>query len=239
MVRASKGLVKLAHTLFGLKGGFMKNILLIGIGRFGHHIAKELSHLNVEILAIDKEETNLKSISDYVSKTLIGDSADIDFLKTIGVNNFDECIVSIGDEFQNSLETVLNLKELGARKITARAAKESQEKVLKKIGADFVVYPEKQLAKWTALRCGTNSVYDFMDLDDGYGIYEIVVPSEWVGKTLIELDVRKKHNINIIGVKIKNRINVVLGPNFELRENENLIVIAKETDFNQLVNKVK
>ena len=215
----------------------MKNILLIGIGRFGYHIAEELSKLNVEILAVDTNEELLKDVSSFVSKTLIGDCADIDFVKSIGVNTFDECIVSIGDEFQNSLETVLNLKELGAKKITARASKESQKKLLQKIGADFVVYPEEQLAKWTALRCGTNSIFDFMDLDDGYGVFEIEVPKNWIGKTLVELDLRKKHNISIIGVKIRGKINVVLGPNFILKEGENLLVIAKIDEAGKLFNK--
>ena len=215
----------------------MKNILLIGIGRFGYHVARELKKLDVEILAIDNSENRLKSISDFVSKTLIGDSSDKEFLKTIGVDNFDECIVSIGDNFQVSLETVLNLKELGAKKITARASQESQDKLLSKIGADFIIYPEKQFAKWTALRCGTNSVYDFMDLDDGYGIFEINVPKNWIGKTLAELDLRKKYNLSIIGVKIKNKIKVVLGPNFVLNENENLLVIAKIDEAEKLFNK--
>lgn len=215
----------------------MKNILLIGIGRFGYHVAKELSTLDVEFMAVDSDEDKLKHVSNFASKSLIGDSTDIDFLKTIGVSNFDECIVAIGDDFQCSLETVLNLKELRAKKITARASKESQKKLLSEIGADFVVYPEEQLAKWTSLRCGTNSVYDFMDLDDGYGIFEITTPSDWVGKTLAELDLRKKLNINIIGLKSKNRINVVLGPNFKLRENENILVIAKISEAGKLFNK--
>lgn len=215
----------------------MKNILLIGIGRFGFHIAKELSKLNVEILAIDKNEELLKNVSSYTSKTLIGDSTDIDFLKSIGINTFDECIVSIGDEFQNSLETVLHLKELGAKKITARASKESQEKLLLKIGADFIVYPEKQLAKWTALHCGTDSVFDFMDLDNGYGIYEVNIPEHWNGKTLAELDLRKKYNINIIGIKNKNKMKVVLGPNVVLNKDESALVLAKEEDVHNLFKK--
>jgi trk system potassium uptake protein TrkA len=215
----------------------MKSILLIGIGRFGHHIAKELNALNAEILAIDSDEESLKHISEYVTKTLIGNSADSEFMKTVGVNNFDACIVAIGDEFQNSLETVLNLKELGAKKVIARASKESQEKLLRKIGADFVVYPEMQLAKWTALRCGTDSIYDFMDLDDGFGVFEIGTPEEWVGKTLAELDLRKKHSINIIGVKENGRTKIVLGPNFEFKAKDTLLVIAKIDDAGKLFNK--
>ena len=215
----------------------MKSILLIGIGRFGHHIAKELSNLNVEILAIDTNEELLKEVSNYVTKTYIGDCKNIEFLKTIGVNTFDECIVAIGNNFQDSIETVLNLKELGARRIIARATQEAQEKVLDKLGVDLVVYPEKQMGKWTALRCGTNSIYDFMDLDDGYGVFEVTVPSNWVGKTIIDLDLRKKFNVSIIGVKVKGKTRVILGPNFTFRENENLIVVAKINDIEKVFNK--
>ena len=215
----------------------MKNILLIGLGRFGYHVAKELSSLKTEVLAVDNDEEALKNVSEFVSKTLIGDSSDIHFLQSIGVNNFDECIVAIGDDFQTSVETVLNLKELGAKKVTARACKESQEKILLKIGADFIVYPEKQLGKWTALRCGTNSIYDFMDLDDGYGVFEINVPKDWLGKTLAELDLRNKKNISIIGVKENGRTKVVLKPDLIFNENETLLVVAKIDDAGKIFNK--
>ncbi len=215
----------------------MKNILIIGMGRFGYHIAQELNKLDAEILAVDTSESNLQKVDKYVSKTLIGDGTDFDFLRSLGINTFDECIVTIGDNFQASLETVYNLKFLGARKITARASKESQNNLLTKIGADLVVYPEKQLAKWTALHCGTNTVYDFMDLDNQYGIYEVLTPKDWAGKTLAELDLRKKYNINIIGVKDKNKMKMVLGPNFVLKENENILVVTKEEDANKFFSK--
>lgn len=215
----------------------MKNILIIGIGRFGHHIAQELSKLNTQVLAVDTCEEHLQKVDEYVSKSLIGDGTDIGFLKTLGINTFDECIVTIGDNFQASLETVLNLKELGARKITARASMESQRSLLLKIGADLVVYPEKQLAKWTALHCANNSVYDFMDLDNNYGVYEIHTPKEWSDKTLAELDLRKKHNINIIGIKEKNKMKMILGPTYKLKEGENLVIIAREADVNKFFSK--
>ena len=215
----------------------MKNILIIGIGRFGYHIAKELNKFNTQILAIDVDEISLQKVSEYVSKTIIGDASDLEFLKTIGVNNFDNCIVTISDNFQASLETVLNLKELGAKRITARASKESQNSLLKKIGADLVVYPEKQLAKWTALHIGTDSIYDYMELDNNYCIYEVSVPKIWDGKTLAELDLRKQYKINIIGVKVRNEISIVLGPNFMLKEGLNVIILAKEEDMNKIFGK--
>lgn len=212
----------------------MKNILIIGAGRFGYHVCKELSKLKVEILIVDTDEDSLREVDEYVTKSLIGDSTDIDFLKSLGINTFDECIVAIGDEFQSSLETVLNLKELGARRVVARASKGSQEQLLLKIGADLVIYPEKQLAKWTALHTGTNSIYDFMELDNNFGLYEVKVPDAWIGKTLAELNLRKKYNINIVGVRINNKVKIILGPNFELKEGERILVIAKEGDANKV-----
>lgn len=212
----------------------MKNILIIGLGRYGLYISKELNKLKTEILAVDVSEDNLQRVSSFVSKTIIGDSTDIEFLKTLGINTFDDCIVTIGDNFQASLETVLNLKELGAKRITARAATESQQKLLEKIGADLVVYPERQLAKWTALQCGTDSIYDFMDLDNDYGIYEVNIPKDWAGKTLAELDLRKKYSISIIGVKIQNKMRVILGPNFVLSEDASVLIMAKENDMNKI-----
>lgn len=214
----------------------MKNILLIGVGNFGYHIAQELGKLKVEVLAVDLDEDRLRDVSEYLSKTLIGDATDIDFLKTLGVNTFDECLVTIGDDFQASLEAVLNLKELGARRITARASKESQEKILLKTGADVVIYPEKQLARWAALHCGTNSIYDFVELENNYGIYEINVSDSWVGKTLAELDLRRKYNISILGYKEGERIKLITHSEFKLKDNIHLLILAKEEDVNKIIN---
>ena len=214
----------------------MKNILLIGVGNFGYHIAQELGKLKVDVLAVDLDEERLRDVSEYLSKTLIGDATDIDFLKTLGVNTFDECLVTIGDDFQASLEAVLNLKELGARRITARASKESQEKILLKTGADVVIYPEKQLARWAALHCGTNSIYDFVELENNYGIYEINVSDSWIGKTLAELDLRRKYNISILGYKEGERIKLITHSEFKLKDNIHLLILAKEDDVNRIIN---
>ena len=209
----------------------MKTILLMGLGRYGLHVARCLADLEVEVLAIDQNEEKLRSISEYVTKTMIGKSTDMEFMKTIGVNNFDECIVAIGDDFQSSLETVLILKELGARKITARATKETQETILKKIGADQVVYPEKQLAKWTAMHCGTNSIFDYMEFEDGFAIYEIAVPKEWEGKTIVELNLRKLYNITIIALREKKKLKVVFGSDYVFKSDDVVLITGKQKDI--------
>ena len=209
----------------------MKTILLIGLGKYGTHVAKSLSPLNVQVMAVDKSEDNLKNVEEFVTKAIIGNSSDIEFLRTLGINTYDECIVAIGDDFQCSIETVLNLKELNAKRITARASLESQEKILLKIGADEVVYPEKQLARWTALHCGANSIFDYMELDDGYAIFEVGVPEKWLNKTLAELNLRREYGITIIGVKINGKLRFILGPDFTFNENEKILVVGKQDDI--------
>ena len=130
----------------------MKNILLIGLGRFGRHIALQLNKLGHEVMAVDSNEERVNKILPIVTNAQIGDSTNTEFLKSLGIGNFDVCIVTIGGNFQNSLETTSLLKELGAKLVVSRAERDVQEKFLLRNGADEVVYPEKQVANWAAIR---------------------------------------------------------------------------------------
>ena len=143
----------------------MKSVLLIGLGRFGQHIAQKLYDLGHQVMAVDSDEERVNTVLPFVTNAQIGDSTSEEFLSTLGIGNFDACIVTIGDDFQNSLETTDLLKELGARKIIARASRGVQEKFLRRSGADEVVYPEKQLAAWTAIRCTSEYILDYIELD--------------------------------------------------------------------------
>lgn len=138
----------------------MKTVLLIGLGRFGRHIALKLNELNHQVLAVDKREERVNAVLPYVTGAQIGDSTDEEFLRSLGVRDFDVCIVAIGDDFQSSLETASLLKELGAQKVVARAARDVQAKFLLRNGADEVVYPEKQLANWTAIRYSADHIFE-------------------------------------------------------------------------------
>ena len=138
----------------------MKTILIIGLGRFGQHIAKKLNDMNHQVMAVDQNEERVNTALPFVTNAQIGDSTNEEFLQSLGIRNFDSCIVAIGDDFQNSLETVSLLKELGAKKVVARASTEVQEKFLLRNGADEVVFPEKQLASWTAIRCTSEHILD-------------------------------------------------------------------------------
>ena len=206
----------------------MKSILLIGLGRFGRHIALKLNALNHQVMAIDHNEERVNALLPFVTNAQIGDSTNEEFLAALGVGNYDACIVAIGDNFQNSLETTYLLKELGARKIIARASKEMQEKFLLRNGADEVVYPEKQLAAWTAIRCSSEHILEYIELDDEYAMFEVEIPSDWSGKSILELDIRKKHGINILGVRTNGKLNMNITPNTVFGHGTSVLVLGQE-----------
>lgn len=163
----------------------MKSILLIGLGRFGRHVAMKLDELHHQVMAVDKEEGRVEAVLPFVTSAQIGDATNEEFLSSLGVRNFDVCIVAIGDNFQNSLETTSLLKELGARMVVSRAARDVQAKFLLRNGADEVVYPERQLADWTAIRYSADHILDYIELDNDHSIFEVAVPDKWMGKTII------------------------------------------------------
>lgn len=206
----------------------MKSILLIGLGRFGRHIALKLNALNHQVMAIDHNEERVNALLPFVTNAQIGDSTNEEFLAALGVGNYDACIVAIGDNFQNSLETTYLLKELGARKIIARASKEMQEKFLLRNGADEVVYPEKQLAAWTAIRCSSEHILEYIELDDEYAIFEVEIPSDWIGKSILELDIRKKYGINVLGVRVNGKLNMNITPNTVFGYGTSVLVLGQE-----------
>ena len=209
----------------------MKSILLIGLGRFGKHIAMKLRELNHQVMAVDHKEERVQEILPYVTNAQIGDSTNEDFLRSLGVDNYDVCIVAIGDDFQSSLETTSLLKELGARMVVSRAATDVQEKFLLRNGADEVVYPEKQLAKWTAIRYTADHILDYIELDEDHGMFEIPVPDEWQGRSIAQLDIRKKYNINIIGLRHGGKLEMPVLPDTVLNADAALLVLGKNKDL--------
>ena len=162
----------------------MKNILLIGAGRFGRHIAMQLSQLGHQIMAVDTNEERINDILPLVTNAQIGDSTNAEFLRSLGIGNFDVCIVTIGGSFQNSLETTSLLKELGAKCVVSRAERDVHAKFLLRNGADQVVYPEKQVAKWAAIRYTADHIFDYIEIDEQHAIFEVEVPHEWIGKSV-------------------------------------------------------
>ncbi|MBR6548329.1 MAG: TrkA family potassium uptake protein [Clostridia bacterium] len=208
----------------------MKSILLIGLGRFGRHVARKLNELHHQVMAVDISEQRVESVLPYVTGSQIGDSTNPDFLRSLGIDNYDVCIVAIGDNFQNSLETTSLLKDLGARFVVSRAARGVHAKFLLKNGADEIVYPEQQLANWTAIRYSSDHILDYIELDDDHAIFEIPVPENWVGKSLLQLDIRKKYNINILAIKQQGKLNPALSPNIPFLATDTVLVLGKGKD---------
>ncbi len=204
----------------------MKSILLVGLGRFGRHIAEKLFDLNHQVMAVDQKEERVDSILPFVTNAQIGDSTNPDFLISLGIRNFDLCIVAIGDNFQSSLETTSLLKELGAKEVVSRAASDVHAKFLLKNGADDIVYPERQLATWTAIRYSAEHIFDYIELDHEHAIFEVQVPTDWAGKTVGELDVRKRYNINIMAVKEDGILDLAISPETSITEKKTMLVLG-------------
>ena len=205
----------------------MKSILLIGIGRFGKHIAMDLHRLNHQVMVVDDNEERINELLPYVTNAQIGDSTNRDFLESLGVNNFDVCFVAIGKDFQSSLETTCTLKELGAKLVVSRAASDVHAKFLLRNGADEVIYPEKQIANWASIRYSSDHILDYIELDESHAIFEVSVPKAWVGRSILQLDVRRKYNINIMGIKQGGRMNVSVSPDTLLTEDITLLVLGE------------
>ena len=208
-----------------------KTILLIGLGRFGLHIAKKLHELGHEVMAVDVNEERINQAVPYVTDAQIGNSTNEEFLKSLGINNYDLCIVTISDDFQSSLETTSLLKELGAKKVVSRAERDGQAKFLLRNGADEIVYPEKQLASWMAIKYSADNILDYIEIDNEHAIFEVSVPKDWIGKTIGEIDIRKKYGINILGIKDGKKLNVNVTPSQILGLELSLLVIG---DYKEL-----
>lgn len=207
----------------------MKSVLLIGLGRFGRNIAQKLNEMNQDVLAVDINEERVTEAMHLVTKAVIGDSTKKDFLQSLGVRNFDVCIVTIGDDFQNSLETTALLQELGAQKVVSQASCDFHAKFLLKNGADEVIYPEKQLAAWAAIRYTSDNVFDYIELDGDYAIYEIAVPKSWAGKTVGEINIRRKYGINILAVRKGSKLYPEISTETLLDEDDILLVLGSNS----------
>ena len=209
----------------------MKSILVIGLGRFGRHIVEKLNELHHHVMAVDRDEQRVNEALPLVTDAQIGDAASKTFLRSLGIDNYDVCFVTIGEDFQRSLIVTSYLKELGAKKVISRASREVQRQFLLHNGADAVVYPEKQLAGWCALRYTTDRVLDYISLDDEYAIYDLSVPEEWHGKTVGALDIRKKYSLNVLAVRINGHPSMAVTSDTQLKQDQTILVLGKWKDI--------
>lgn len=210
----------------------MKSVLVIGLGRFGKFMSKKLIEEGNEVLGVDINEARATAALKFCQNVEIGDPTNEDFVESLGVNNFDICVVAIGDNFQAALEITVLLKDYGAKYIIARAGVEVHKKLLLRNGADYVVYAEKESAERLAIKYGAKNIFDYIELTDDYGIYEISTPHNWIGKSILQANVRTKYNISILATKDSNEhIFPLPSPDYVFNNNDNLIVMSNKEDI--------
>jgi len=213
-----------------------RSVLLVGIGRFGHYMAIKLHELGHDVLAVDRSEKTINEILPYVTDAQIGDTRSEAFIRSLGVDNFDVCIVAIGESFQSSLETAALLKDCGAPHVVARATSEVHAKFLLRNGADEVVYPEKEMAIRSAVRYSSENIFDYVRLNDEYSIYEIAVPEPWIGRSIIDLSVRAKYRLNILSIKTDEAIEPMPPPDYVFAATDRVMVMGKNRDIEKLID---
>ena len=213
----------------------MKSILVIGLGRFGRHMAKKFSEQNNDVMAIDINEERINNVLSVVTNALIGDATNERFMETIGVRDFDLCVVAIGDNFQSSLETTALLKDLGAKFVLARASRDVHAKFLLRNGADDVIYTEKETAESLAVKYGSDNIFNYIELNDEYSIYEIAVPSSWLNKSILKVNVRSKYGISILATKQGNNIYPLPKPEHVFTDSESLMILGKNEDVSRFI----
>lgn len=214
----------------------MKTILVVGLGRFGRHMSKKLIELGNEVLGVDIDEERVNDALSIVTSAQIGDATNERFISSLGVGNFDLCVVAIGDHFQSSLETTSLLKDFGAKFVLSRAIRSVHAKFLLRNGADKIVYAEQEMAERLAVKYGSDNVFDYIELTSEYSIFEITTPNSWVGKSIIKQEVRSKYNVSILATKTNGVINPLPEPDHIFDRNETLIVMGHNHDVKKLTH---
>ena len=211
----------------------MKSVLVIGMGRFGSHLAIRMQELGNDVMVIDKDPEVIEPLAALFDDVQIGDCTNEIVMRSLGIENFDVCFVTIGD-LMASLEITSILKELGAKQVIAQAKKERQAEFLRKIGADEVLLPDREIAERTAIRYNDDNIFNALELTSEYSIYEIHAPKEWIGKSISELDVRNKYKINIIAINKGGVITPAVTAHYVFTESEHPLVIGKTSDVFKL-----
>ena len=217
----------------------MKSFLLIGMGKFGRMLGEKMLNMGDEVTIVDKNEDAVDAVASRYTNALIANCMNIDNLKTMDIPSYDACIVAIGDDFQASLEIASNLKDLGAKRVISRAATEIQSKFLMRVGADEVIYPDRDIAEKLAVRLNSSNVINYIDLDSKYSLFEIACPSKWVGKKLIDINPRKKLGMNILTVKKGAEVLYTLDGEYVFEEGDQLVVFGNTETILKFTNGMK
>lgn len=217
----------------------MKSILIIGLGKFGHHLCENLCRMKNEVMVVDSREEALEDLLPMVTSAKVGDCTNVDVLKTLGIGNFDICFVCIGTNFQSSLEITSQVKELGAKLVISKANRDIHAKFLLRNGADEVVYPSRDVAERIAVKYSENHIYDYIELDDEISIYEISPLESWLGKTIREVDCRARYQVNIIGVRRNGRMKMMSMTDYVFKKEEHVLVIGQDKDVKKILKRLK
>ena len=209
---------------------------MIGLGIFGFNIAKDLYESGMEVIAIDKNKEMIQKIKDFSTKAILADATDMDFLQTIGIQEDDVVIISFGEDLAASTLITLHLKELKIKTIIVKAPNEDHKRILEKVGATEVIIPEKEMASKVAKSLISPNVLDYIPLSQDYTISEIAPPSSFLGKTIGELQLRKKHHIGVIASRdvLTDQIQMIPSADFVIKDSDILVVIGKEKDIQNL-----
>lgn len=214
-----------------------KEFAVIGLGRFGGSICRVLAEQGMEVLAIDMDEDLVNEFAAIASHAVVGDCTDEQVLKSLGIRNFDHVIVAIGNDIKASILTTLMLIELGVTNITVKAQDDYHEKVLRKIGANHVVHPERDMGRRIANHISSNNVLDYLELSEEHSIVEIIANHKLGGHSIIDLDIRAKYGITIVAIKRGNNIIVSPQANEVIHSGDVLVVIGADIDINRFEKK--
>lgn len=217
----------------------MKSILVIGVGKFGHHLVHKLLELNNEVMIVDQNEDRVRDLFSQVTSARVGDCTNPDVLKALGLRNFDLVIVCIAENFQNSLEVTSLVKELGAQYVISMASRDIQSKFLLKNGADEVIYPERDVAYNLAAKCSANHVFDYIAFTKQYSIYEIPILSGWEGKTIRDVNVRAEYNVNIIAIVSGGETTVMPTADYRFKAGDHLKVLGEKKCVDEILQHIQ
>ena len=217
----------------------MKSFLIIGMGRFGSHLCRNLAKLGNEVMIVDQNEELLEPLLPYVTDAKIGDCTKEEVLKSLGVGNFDKCFVCIGTNFQSSLEITSLVKELGAKHVVSKANRDIHAKFLLRNGADEVFYPDRDIAERLAVKYSANHVFDYFELSKDYSIFEIQPKAAWIGRTIEEADIRANYHINVFGIKKNTEVVVLPRADYVMHEKDHLLVVGLTKDIDRLLASIK
>ncbi len=213
-----------------------KSIAVFGLGRFGRSLATELYNSGADVMVVDKNEFLIDEISDKVSYAVIADLTNEESIKEIGIENMDVVVVTMGSDLTASIMSVMVAKEVGVPYVIAKAADERMGNILSKMGADKVIYPEEEMGIRTAQTIVSDDFLEYFNIDNNLCLLEMRTRPEWVGKNLIELDLRNKYHINVVAVKFHSKMRSSIDPNRPLEADSKLVVILDKSDLAKFRN---